>query len=247
MPLRFRKIFKIAPGLKINLSKSGITTSLGKAGASLNIGKKGIRTTFGIPGSGLSFSKLHTQRPNVPAASNGSLSPITQPIAKTKRKMPLGFLVASSVFAMLCQIFFCFSSLSGAIESSTPTPTIDVASVQSTALAKAWLIYTQTAAAMPTITPVPTQTIAPTETPAPTQTPLPTNTLAPLPTATIFIEIFPTQPQSSGGSGNFDSNSDGKITCSDFNYQHEAQQAYNAGYTNLDGNDNDGKACESLP
>jgi len=46
---------------------------------------------------------------------------------------------------------------------------------------------------------------------------------------------------------NYDRNGDGKVTCADFSTQAEAQAAYNAGYTNLDGNDNDGLACESLP
>jgi micrococcal nuclease len=50
-----------------------------------------------------------------------------------------------------------------------------------------------------------------------------------------------------GGGGGFDSNGDGKVTCKDFHTQAAAQQAYNAGQTQLDGNDNDGKACETLP
>jgi hypothetical protein len=37
------------------------------------------------------------------------------------------------------------------------------------------------------------------------------------------------------------------VTCADFKTQAAAQQAYNAGYKKLDGNDKDGKACESLP
>lgn len=56
MPFRFRKSLKIFPGLKINLSKGGISTSVGGRGASLNIGKRGLRSTVGIPGSGLSYS-----------------------------------------------------------------------------------------------------------------------------------------------------------------------------------------------
>jgi hypothetical protein len=60
---------------------------------------------------------------------------------------------------------------------------------------------------------------------------------------------LPTSTFSSGGggAGGFDNNGDGKVTCADFQTQAAAQRAYNAGYTNLDGNDNDGRACESLP
>lgn len=57
MGFRFRKKINIAPGVNINISKSGISTSLGKPGATMNIGKSGVRTTAGIPGTGLSWSK----------------------------------------------------------------------------------------------------------------------------------------------------------------------------------------------
>ena len=58
MGFRFRKSIKIAPGLRLNLSKSGISTSIGGPGATINLGSQGIRKTVGIPGSGLSFSAM---------------------------------------------------------------------------------------------------------------------------------------------------------------------------------------------
>lgn len=60
MAFRLQKRIKIAPGVKINLSKRGISTSVGVRGASLNVGKKGIRSTAGIPGTGLSWSKANS-------------------------------------------------------------------------------------------------------------------------------------------------------------------------------------------
>lgn len=57
MGFRYRKQIKIAPGVKLNISKSGISTSVGKRGATVNFSKRGTRTTFGIPGTGLSYSK----------------------------------------------------------------------------------------------------------------------------------------------------------------------------------------------
>ncbi|MGP7733598.1 DUF4236 domain-containing protein [Oceanimonas smirnovii] len=57
MGFKFRKRIKIAPGLHVNVSKSGVSTSLGKPGATINIGKKGVKSTVGIPGSGLSYSQ----------------------------------------------------------------------------------------------------------------------------------------------------------------------------------------------
>lgn len=39
----------------------------------------------------------------------------------------------------------------------------------------------------------------------------------------------------------------GTAVCADFTWQQDAQAAFLAGETQLDGNDNDGKACEHLP
>jgi hypothetical protein len=66
--MRFRKSIRIAPGLRLNLSRSGVSTTLGGRGASVNFGKKGTRATVGIPGSGFSFS----QRLSRPAGGGGS-------------------------------------------------------------------------------------------------------------------------------------------------------------------------------
>lgn len=56
MGFKFRKRIKIAPGIHINVGKSGVSTSIGKKGSTINIGKNGTRATFGIPGTGLSYS-----------------------------------------------------------------------------------------------------------------------------------------------------------------------------------------------
>lgn len=62
MAFRFRKSVKIAPGIRLNISKSGVSTSIGRRGATVNVSKRGTRVTAGIPGSGLSVSHLHKQR-----------------------------------------------------------------------------------------------------------------------------------------------------------------------------------------
>jgi hypothetical protein len=53
--LRFQKRLKLLPGLKINLSKSGASATVGTKGAGVNIGRDGITTNAGIPGTGLSY------------------------------------------------------------------------------------------------------------------------------------------------------------------------------------------------
>ena len=56
MGFRFRKRIKIAPGISLNLSKSGISTSLGGKGMTVNIGRGKTRSTVGIPGTGIGYS-----------------------------------------------------------------------------------------------------------------------------------------------------------------------------------------------
>lgn len=54
--LRFWRRMKIAPGLTLNLSKSGGSLSLGSRGAKHTISSRGRRTTVGIPGTGLFYT-----------------------------------------------------------------------------------------------------------------------------------------------------------------------------------------------
>lgn len=53
--LRFRKTITILPGVKINLSKTGVSTSVGGHGATVNVGTRSRTVTLGIPGTGLSY------------------------------------------------------------------------------------------------------------------------------------------------------------------------------------------------
>lgn len=72
MGLRLRKSIKILPGVKLNLSKTGASVSLGGKGLSYNIGKKGNKATVGLPGSGISYS---TYSPNgSPKAKSSKLA-----------------------------------------------------------------------------------------------------------------------------------------------------------------------------
>lgn len=56
MGWRFRKSFKVLPGVRLNVGKKGISTSIGPKGAKVNIGPNGTRFTASIPGTGLSYT-----------------------------------------------------------------------------------------------------------------------------------------------------------------------------------------------
>lgn len=53
MAWKYRKRIKIAPGVTINVSRSGESTTIGPKGASVNIGKNGTYLNTGIPGTGI--------------------------------------------------------------------------------------------------------------------------------------------------------------------------------------------------
>jgi hypothetical protein len=58
MGFRFRRSLRLAPGVRINLSKTGASLSLGRRGATLNFSGRGTTATVGLPGSGLSYSEM---------------------------------------------------------------------------------------------------------------------------------------------------------------------------------------------
>jgi hypothetical protein len=57
MGFRFRNSIRITKGLRINLSKSGASLSIGGRGATVNLSKRGAKVTAGLPGSGISWSE----------------------------------------------------------------------------------------------------------------------------------------------------------------------------------------------
>lgn len=52
MAWSYRKRVRIAPGVHLNLSRRGVSTTIGVRGASVNFGKKGMYVNTGIPGTG---------------------------------------------------------------------------------------------------------------------------------------------------------------------------------------------------
>ena len=53
MAWSFRRRIKIIPGVHLNLSRSGISTSIGFRGANVTLGKTGTYLNAGIPGTGI--------------------------------------------------------------------------------------------------------------------------------------------------------------------------------------------------
>lgn len=87
MGLRYRKQVKVAPGVKLNLSKSGVSTSVGKRGATMNFSGRGTKATVGIPGSGLSYSKQLTKKKKPAADPNDLERQVREESGLSRREM----------------------------------------------------------------------------------------------------------------------------------------------------------------
>lgn len=61
MGLRFRRSVRLFPGVRLNFSRSGVSTSIGLRGATVTLGPGGTYANVGIPGTGISYrSRLGT-------------------------------------------------------------------------------------------------------------------------------------------------------------------------------------------
>src|SRR5687768_12678685 len=55
MGWRFRKSFSPLPGIRLNFSPGGISTSVGAGPASLYLGSQGAAVTTRVPGTGIAY------------------------------------------------------------------------------------------------------------------------------------------------------------------------------------------------
>lgn len=84
MPTRFRRSFNILPGVKVNMSKGGISFTVGTKGYHLNFSNKGVRQTVGLPGSGLSNSTYLVK--NEPKSETEKDKPVRKKSAASKKQ-----------------------------------------------------------------------------------------------------------------------------------------------------------------
>jgi hypothetical protein len=60
MGFRFQKRISLLPGIRLNLSKSEASLTVGKTCLSVNLGKDGATDNVGIPGTGLAYREKIT-------------------------------------------------------------------------------------------------------------------------------------------------------------------------------------------
>ena len=77
MGTRFRRSFKVAPGVRVNLNKKSASISFGPKGLKHTVSTTGkSHTTVGIPGTGLSYTTVSipaAQRPTSPKSKTVAL------------------------------------------------------------------------------------------------------------------------------------------------------------------------------
>ena len=150
MGFRYRKSVKIAPGVRMNFSKSGASVSVGGKGGHVTVNSKGeTRVGASIPGTGVSYSEK-VSGPAKSSGSSGGQKPPQKPKKDWSGKF-LGCLLAAVILALL------FASCGGGDDAKpapTPTPTVAVTK-------------TPAPTAAPTPEPTPTPTAAPAAAPAP--------------------------------------------------------------------------------
>ena len=80
MGFRFRKSFKIAPGVRGNVGKKSVGISAGVKGARVSVNSSGRKTTtVGLPGTGLSYSKTEKiggSKTSIRSSSSNNAQPI---------------------------------------------------------------------------------------------------------------------------------------------------------------------------
>lgn len=109
MGLRFRKSFKIAPGVKVNLNKKSSSVTFGGKGVHYTVNSKGKKTTsVGIPGTGVYYTETSgsSKKPKAEKPTNSSSD---KSAGKTGKKKG-GCLIPALIVIV---ILFALSSLTG--------------------------------------------------------------------------------------------------------------------------------------
>lgn len=119
MGWRFRKSFKILPGVKLNLNKKSTSITFGGKGAHYTVNSKGTHTaSAGIPGTGLYYTE------SVNKKKKGTVQPDIEQSTPSPKKKGCGTAIIG---------FICCIILVGALSSfGTKVPESSTKAIEST-------------------------------------------------------------------------------------------------------------------
>lgn len=107
MSFGFRKSIKIAPGVRMNLSKSGVGMSAGVKGARVGVNSKGTYNSWSIPGTGVYGMNYHSKSVKNNSINHNQNKPVnnTQDIQIPKSNQ-LNWLIGINIILLLVNFYF---------------------------------------------------------------------------------------------------------------------------------------------
>jgi hypothetical protein len=194
VPLRFFRRIRIAPGVSVNLSKSGPSVSVGPKGAKVTVGTKGVRKTVGLPGTGLYYTTTSPVAGNAAMPTPAPIVPI--PAVRTRMR---GFWARRSLGgkAVIVVIALAFIGALNPNRAEAPLPVgadtaLTVATLRPSPVAPKAFVAAPAVEATPEPTPEPTA--APTPRPTPKPTPKSTQRATVKPTSRCHPSYQPCLP-----------------------------------------------------
>lgn len=101
MGWRYRRSYKILPGLRMNVGSRGVTSfSLGGRGVTVNMSKRGTKTTYSLPGTGISY-QTQTKRHQAAKLPPLAASPVVQAPRTQPQRKPLKTYAAVGAAAVI--------------------------------------------------------------------------------------------------------------------------------------------------
>ena len=98
MGFRFQKRISISKYLRLNLSKTGASVSIGKRGLDLNIKGDQVTENIGLSGTGLSYREKLTSKTGEPTKAVSQTDPIQ---TTTEARRPNRALISLVLFVLL--------------------------------------------------------------------------------------------------------------------------------------------------
>ena len=100
MGWRFRRGIRVLPGVRLNVSKRGISSvSIGRRGLTLNVSRRGTKETIGLPGTGISYT-TPVQRPTVTYAKTTAIEPVSSEAQHTEVRV-IGWIAVAAVAVLV--------------------------------------------------------------------------------------------------------------------------------------------------
>lgn len=129
MGFRFRKSFKIAPGIKLNVGKKGIGISAGTKGARVSVNSSGrVTKSLSIPGTGVSYVKSSkiggkksaskASKPSLPKAENTPPKPQNPSNGPQPPKTYRGLRILGIILVVCGLILTCTSIVQGLVSTA---------------------------------------------------------------------------------------------------------------------------------